>query len=501
LLPYQRRWVEDNSKLKIVVKARQTGYSFAASIRAFLECLKKKTCWIVLSKGERQSKLLMEKINEHRLAAGIAADYYESNLMEGTMTRQLEIRFGNGSVIYGLPANPDTARGYSGNITCDEFGFHLDSTRIYTALYPTITRGYSLELISTPNGKQGKFYEIAKDAGLVEGEDAKPFHGWSSHAVDVYEAAAQGLANMVPVSDGPLDPALVAKTQLAFEARGITPTARMVRFVVELRTGVLDEDAWLQEACCKFISIAENFFPPELVAACIRPEASAEMPPCLLVCQPGEYYLGIDIGRHHDLTVFWLDRVLDFITHDAAGREMKKPITTARLVRTMRNTPFAEQLAFARELLSLRRIAAAPGGTPPPLVRRACIDATGMGMPLAEQLATEFGARVEPVTFTAAVKEDMAFRTKRLAEGGQIELPDVDAIRRAFGAVKKVVTAAGSIRFDAERTELGHADEFWAKALADLAASTPEGAHLSDGVIVGRPRSEMWMPQALPAVF
>ena len=62
LLPYQQRWVEDNSPLKVVVKARQIGYSFAASIRALLECLKKKTTWVFLSKGERQSRLLMEKV-------------------------------------------------------------------------------------------------------------------------------------------------------------------------------------------------------------------------------------------------------------------------------------------------------------------------------------------------------------------------------------------------------------------------------------------------------
>jgi len=34
LLPYQRRWVADNSPLKIVVKGRQIGFSFAATIRA-----------------------------------------------------------------------------------------------------------------------------------------------------------------------------------------------------------------------------------------------------------------------------------------------------------------------------------------------------------------------------------------------------------------------------------------------------------------------------------
>ncbi len=171
LLPYQRRWVEDDSHLKIVVKARQIGYSFAASIRALLECLKKKTTWIFLSKGERQSRLLMEKVQEHIKSCGILARACESSFFEGTLIKQLEVRFANGSVIYGLPANPDTARGYSGNVTLDEFAFHADADKIYAALFPTITRGYGLEVISTPNGQQGKFYELAKAAGLTESGD------------------------------------------------------------------------------------------------------------------------------------------------------------------------------------------------------------------------------------------------------------------------------------------------------------------------------------------
>jgi phage FluMu gp28-like protein len=376
----------------------------------------------------------------------------------------------------------------------DEFAFHADSEKIYAALFPTITRGYCIEVISTPNGQQGKFYEIAKAAGLVSGEAAKPNHGWSPHAVDVYEAAAQGLAETVAVSDAALDPELVAKARAAFEARGINPSARMLRFVAELRTGQPNEEDWLQEACCQFVSTAENFFPPELIAACVRPEASVDAPLSLLASEPGEFFLGIDIGRRHDRTVLWLDRVRSFRVHDTAGREVEKRISTARQVRTLYNTPFHEQLDAIREIMSMQR---PPRGR---LVRRACIDSTGMGAPLAESLVRQFGACVEPVVFTAAVKEDLAFRTKRLGEGGQIELPDNDAIRRAFAAVKKTVTAAGAIRFDAERTEAGHADEFWAKSLADMASEQP-ASHLSDGVIVGTPRNAMWMPQAMPSEF
>jgi hypothetical protein len=168
--------------------------------------------------------------------------------------------------------------------------------------------------------------------------------------------------------------------------------------------------------------------------------------------------------------------------------------SVARLVRTLENTPFAEQLQAARELLSLR----AEVGTQhaaPPLIRRCCIDATGIGAPLAEALVSEFGPRVEPVVFTAAVKEDLAFRTKRRMEARLTLLPDTREIRRAFSAVKKFVTPSGNLRFDATRTEAGHADEFWAKALADLAAdpqareiaARAEDAFLADAMPIVSP--------------
>jgi phage FluMu gp28-like protein len=251
----------------------------------------------------------------------------------------------------------------------------------------------------------------------------------------------------------------------------------MVRYVAELRSGI-DEEAWLQEFCCQFISTAENFFPPELVQACIKPEASVECPLELLASEPGEFFIGIDIGRHQDRTVLWLDRVSTAMVHDLAGREVAKRISTTRRVTTLHRTPFEAQLDVMRETMKVRKTG---GGT---LVRRACIDATGMGGPLAEALQAEFGGRVEPVVFTAPVKEDLAFRTLRKGQSGEIELPDNEAIRRAFGAVKKVVTVAGAIRFDSERTEAGHADEFWAKSLADLAADQPS-ASLADGYLAG----------------
>jgi phage FluMu gp28-like protein len=502
LLPYQQRWVADSSPLKIVVKARQIGYSFAATLRAVLACLEHKTTWIFLSKGERQSRLLMEKVAEHVRSCGAVARELETTYFEGTLIRQLETRFPNGSVIYGLPANPDTARGYTGNVTLDEFAFHADAAKIYAALFPTITRGYGLEVISTPNGTQGKFYDLAKAAGLIDSGKWQVTSGerqlatchsplatsrWSAHRCDIYEAVRQGLR---------IDLRL-------------------------LRSGCEDETAWQQEFCCEFVSTAENFFPPELLAACLSAEASADAPISALVPPPTgsptppaasahgmdtsagahsraplpEFYLGIDIGRRHDRTVFWLDEIKETGTrHSGLGaRENNMPgllapsaqhpapgrVAVARLVKTFADTPFSQQLAYARELMRLR------GGNGEPLISRVAIDATGIGSPLAESLVQEFGPRVEPVVFTAAMKEDLAYRTRRRMEDGLTRLPDTREVRAAFSAVKRFVTATGSLRFDAARTEAGHADQFWAKTLADYAADLRPASSAQDAFLAG----------------
>jgi hypothetical protein len=154
-------------------------------------------------------------------------------------------------------------------------------------------------------------------------------------------------------------------------------------------------------------------------------------------------------------------------------------MSVARVARVMERAPFAEQLEAARELLGARR---ADGRV---LIRRAAIDATGIGAMLAETLEREFAPRVEGVNFTNAVKEDLAFRTRRRMEAGLTRLPDAREIRRAFSAVKKMVTASGHFRFDAARTEAGHADEFWAKALADWARGTRSARQWHQGFLAG----------------
>jgi phage FluMu gp28-like protein len=411
LYDYQARWINDTARFKIGMWSRQAGKSFATSLEAVLDAVPRKTRWVFLSAGERQSKELMATAQMHARAINMATDYLEDRFRadDGTEYKQLEIVFPNGSRIIGLPANPNTARGHSAHILLDEFAFHQDSRAIWRALFPTVTRGYKIRIISTPQGKQNKFYE------LWSGNPR-----YSTHVLTIYDAVAQGL-------------------ELRDE-EGLPCTPE------DLREALGDEDAWQQEYLCQFLDEATAFLTYELIG-----EAEAQQITDDDAVTGGPVYAGVDIGRKRDLTVFW------------AVEEVGDVCWTRRLIELERR-PFSEQ----REVIFAEIARLTP--------RRVCFDETGLGMQLAEEAQRRFGTyTVEPVTFTLAVKEDLAVTLRRRFEDHQVRIPVDRRIREDLHSVKRVVTSAGNIRFDAERSADGHADRFWALALALHAGARPAG--------------------------
>lgn len=402
LYPYQEAWVKDRARYKIRLKSRQIGASFDSSLEAVLDCLANRTTWLFLSRGERQSRELMEKAGMHAKAAGSAIKEIEGRYKQDKNDiKLLEHKYPNGSKIIGLPSNPDTARGFSANILLDEFAFHKDSRKIWTALYPSVTRGYKVRVLSTPNGKNNKFYE------LWSGDNQ-----YSKHKTDIYEAVAQGL----PAN------------------------------IEELRENCDSDDAWQQEYCCQFLDEATAYITYDLITSCESDKISTALPDNLGGL--GELYGGMDVGRKRDLTVIWLVEKLGDVFY-------------TRLIKCMEKTPFRTQQDYLELLFSSL-----------PTLRRFCIDSTGLGMQLAEEMQTKYLSRVEPVTFTSAVKEDMAVTLRRRFEDTQVRIPIDRVIREDIHSIKKYTTSAGNIRFDAERSEGSHADRFWALALALHAGST-----------------------------
>ena len=190
LYPYQQTWFKNRSRFKIGMFARQTGKTFTTTLEIVDACLEAATQgraerWVILSRGERQAKEAMDEgIKRHAKAYKMAIKAVDYDFVgdEGTY-KALEVVLPGGSRITALPANPDTARGFSASVFLDEFAFHADSRKIWQALFPVISAGHRLRVVSTPNGKGNKFYE------LMTGDDPV----WSRQITDIYQAVNDGL--------------------------------------------------------------------------------------------------------------------------------------------------------------------------------------------------------------------------------------------------------------------------------------------------------------------
>jgi phage FluMu gp28-like protein len=444
-LPYQQRWIADRSRLKLLEKSRQIGMTWAtayAVVTRQAEPDARLDAWVA-SRDEVQARLFLDDCRKFAgildRAARATGATDAAVLPEDFRARAQALPLVNGRRIHSLSSNPDAQAGKRGPRVLDEFALHLDPRRLYAIAYPGITWGGQLEILSTHRGAQNYFNQLVVEAR--HGGNPKNF---SLHRVTLQDALDQGflarLQEKLPADD----------PRRAFD------NAAYYDFI---RASCADEETFLQEYMCAPADESTAFLPWDLLAA-------GEY-------NPGEYtpfdfareknpprapardlYLGVDIGRVHDLTVFWL------LERGPGG------IHLTRDVLTLENHPFARQEELLWERLAL------PG------LRRACLDATGLGRQLAERALERFGQfRVEPVTFTAPVKEDLAYGLRTLFEKRALRIPHDKNIRADLRAIKKTATSAGNIRFAADRGPGGHADLLWALALAAFAARTPTAAH------------------------
>ena len=105
--------------------------------------------------------------------------------------------------------------------------------------------------------------------------------------------------------------------------------------------------------------------------------------------------------------------------------------------------------------------------------------ATGYNAPL-NKIINETLARTGELT-EADLDQIYDTYLSQIKTTDRIDIPEDRALRSALHAVRRIPTAGGHFRFDADRTEAGHADEFWALALGLLAA---DGKPVSNDFIV-----------------
>jgi len=422
LLPYQAKWVNDKSRLKIMEKSRQIGMSWSSAY-AIDERKSLKTARLdawASSRDEIQAKLFIEDCKAFAALLEMAAEDLGEQVFGDEKTTGYVLKFANGCRIISLSSSPDAQAGKRGDRLLDEFALHKDPRKLYSIAYPGITWGGILEIVSTHRGSANYFNQL-----IVEVKEKGNPKGFSLHTATLRDALDQGflfkLQNKLP----PDDPVQEMDEDEYFDF---------------IRNGCADEESFLQEYMCVPADDNSAFLTYDMITACEYTAADGDWRKDLNTLSP--LYAGVDVGRKNDLFVIWIN--------EWAGNRFM-----TRKVITLKNKKFSEMEESLWEILAL------PG------LRRCCIDNTGLGMQIAERAQDRFGKyRVEPVTFTGPVKEELAYPVKATFEDLNLRIPEDKYIRSHLRGIKKETTKAGNIRFAADRGQDGHSDYFWALALA-----------------------------------
>ena len=434
-LPYQTAWITDENRFKLWDKSRRIGATYAESYRAVRKrnlIDERRDYWFSSadeSAAVEFSLYCRQWCKLFNAVVKVLIEELEDD--KGYRFNNYVVEFPNGSRINCMSSNPRRFRSKGGDVCLDEFDWHDSPGEMLDAATPATTWGYDISILTTRNGEGSEFDILVNQARRIAAGEATAKElrtlPWSYHLTPITIAVSQGLVEKILKLD-----------RIDLKAR--------LSFLDECRAKSRNEDAYNQEYMCIPSATASTLIPYDLYQSC-------EMSNCLKPLVPHtterrQYFLGGDIGREKDLTIFWIWELLADV------------LITRKIIR-LHKTPYSAQLTAASDLLANQNI------------MRACIDATGIGDMLVETLQERFGSyRIEKVKFTAPVKEHLASLMLSGFADKLLRVPADRVVRDDFHSIRKTVTLAGNVRYDAARTEAGHAAHFWAAALGKEAAIT-----------------------------
>jgi phage FluMu gp28-like protein len=419
-LPYQNAWLEDKSRFKIWQKSRRIGATWVQAYEDVEDCLTKAVpaVWFSSADESAAKEYIRYCANWAKLFNAAFKEFDNVIVDEQSGIKSLMIEFANGTRIHALSSNPTAFRSKGGKLVIDEFAFHKNDVALWAAAKPIVTWGYPVRIISTHNGKGTLYYKFIEQIEKAQLE-------WSLHTVAIQDAVQQGLVDKI------------------FKRH--TTQSEREYWLKQEREACASTEIWEQEYCCNPIDESTAFLPYTLIDSCRR---KLELNDYINITNP--LYIGFDAGRRGDFSILW--------GLEDTGERLETVIYIE-----LHKMKFSAQEEIIYEVLNH------------PKLVRACFDETGLGMQLAERAQERYGtSRIECVYFTAKVKDALAHDIRARMEDSLLLIPDDEQIRKDFHAVQKTTTAAGNIRFDAKRTQDGHADRFWAAALAIHAHKTPE---------------------------
>ncbi len=425
--PYQLAFMGTQGNFRCIEKARQTGYSFIFACESVSRAhLREQSTAVFVSYNLADAK---EKIAYCQQIHEELPLEYQKKLVTDS---KLELAFQSNSghrKITRIISNPSKApRGKTGDIYLDELAHCANDREIYKGSTALILRSNAqLTVCSSPLGRRGVFWEIARQEIRRYPSFWRQSVPWwlcSFFCTDVIRAA--------------------------HEAPKMSTAERVKRFGAK---GIKDQFASMsledfqQEFEVLYSDESMTYFPYELIIPCTNAELqlAEELIDVLKSLKPtSRLVAGFDVGRKRDLSVL------------AIFEEQSNGLLVQRYMKEFERAKFEVQIEHLRAALTLLPIA------------RLSIDNGGLGMQLAETLHNEFPAVVVEEVFTGPSKEIWCGDFKIGLQRRMIELTRERALIAQIHSIKRTVTPGGRVTYDVERGEdgKGHADHFWACALA-----------------------------------
>ena len=438
LRPFQRSILEDMSRYRIVLKARQCGISTLMALEGVLTSAGLHGYphnVLIISKTDRDARDVIDKAKRWREILCLDKRLAQRLRLSKCNERALQFE-STGYRVEASTQTQDAGRGKTAHLVMDELAFQRYADEIMTSATPAIESNPNLRLtcVSTPNGTfNNKFWEIWKDRDT--------FGHYSRHQVDIHRAVADGM---------PVD-------------------------VEELRKRYTSEQ-FAQEFECQFIGAGQDYHPAELLreARIERPSGSSRV------------ILGIDIASVVDNTAvvvlrqFASGMMVFGETYEVQGLPYKtnmvnKTLGQERVIHALIEhhnpamvimdctTEASEVLALLRQLCGQRVIHAHVftqefKATWVPRLKLGLQDGS-VKLEHAKDFVYSSHAAKRVMSDTVDVKNPKSFVKSCF-------LPSHRAIlEKDFGTVHKKMLSTG-LTFDSHRSKTGHGDSYWAALLA-----------------------------------
>src|ERR1700729_3865873 len=191
LLPYQRRWLADQSQVKVSEKSRRIGITWTEAADRALGAATSGRAGIdgwYIGYNKDMALEFIEAAARWARRFNRAAETIEEIVLDDERSSILayRIRFSSGHKIVALSSRPSNLRGKQGRAVIDEAAFHDDLKGLLKAALAFTMWGGCVRVMSTHNGANSAFNELVNEIRAGR----KPY---SLHRVTFDDAVADGL--------------------------------------------------------------------------------------------------------------------------------------------------------------------------------------------------------------------------------------------------------------------------------------------------------------------